>query len=80
MLVYFRVAHIKQLLYFAFGNCVGGVCQYFHDAHGIKFDHHLKAARIQKISNQYAGGIAPHGMRTLLATAQVRLVHHIIMQ
>ena len=75
-----RIVHIEQLQNLAFGNHIGRVGQNLHHAHALHADHHLKRARIQKVTDQHAGRIAKHRVRRLPPTAQIRFIHHIIVQ
>ena len=72
--------HIHQLQHFALGDDVGGLCQHFHHAHAVGFDHHLEGARIQKVPDQYAGRITKGRVGRCQATAQAGIVDHVVVQ
>ena len=74
------VAHFGQLQYFAFGDDAGGLRQDFHHWHRAQLNHHLEGARVQKVADQYAGGIAPGSIGSLAATAHARHVDHVVVQ
>ncbi len=74
------IADIEQLQHLALGDGVGGVGQDAHDAHVVQLDHQLERARVQEVADQHAGGVAPQRVGGLAAAAQVRLVHHVVVQ
>jgi hypothetical protein len=75
-----RGVGIEQLQHLALGDAVGGFGHHPHDRHAVDFHHHLEGARVQKISHQHAGLVAPHGVGRGVATAQVGGVHHVVVQ
>ena len=75
-----RIVAVEQLQDFAFGNDVGGVRKDFHDPHAAHADHHFKGARVEEITDQNGGFVAPDGIGRLVAAAQVRSVDHVIVQ
>ncbi|MNS89148.1 hypothetical protein D3C72_1231520 [compost metagenome] len=72
--------HVQELQDLAFGDHRGGFGQDAHDAHRVGLDHHLERTGIQVIAHQHAGGVAEYGVGGFAATAQVGLVHHVIVQ
>ena len=75
-----RIACVHELQHFALGDGVGGIGHDVHDAHAVERDHHLKGARIQKIADQDAGGVAEHLVGRLAAAAQRGAVDDVVVQ
>src|SRR5690606_30471239 len=71
------VTHLGQLQHLALGDHVGGAGQYPHDAHVVEFDHQLERARIEEVTNQYTGCIAPQRVGGGAAAAQIGGVDHV---
>ncbi len=48
--------------------------------HAIEGDHHLKGARVEKIADQHAGGVAEHFVGGIAAAPQRGAVDHVVVQ
>ena len=74
------VAHIGQLHHFAFGDRVGGVGENGHDLHLPQLDHELKGPRVEEITDQNTGRVAPRRVGGRPAPSQQRVIHHVVVQ
>src|SRR5690606_9772512 len=74
------IVHVEQLQHLALSDDVGGVGQYSHDVQAARFNHHLEGARVEKVTDEHAGGVAEYRVGGLSPAPQCRLVNDVVVQ
>ena len=75
-----RVVAVHELQNFPLGDRVRRIREDVQNPESAEFHHHLKRSRVEEITDEHACLIAEGCVRRLLAAAEARIIHDIVME